>query len=180
MLRLVHLLGTAIASLSSVLPTAVEGHGYLASPRSRNFYAHEMTSWTSVTADDPEPEPDPQSLNQGTLCGATGNHDYNLPRNALGGPMKTNIQVTWRKGEEVVVDVALTAHHKVRSVSCRGSYSLRRQRSIGQEYFIADEPILYLTFLCLISGPFRVLGLSDHRGGIADPRLLRQTPIDLR
>ncbi len=113
MRRLVPLLGTAmIISLSSLLPVEIEAHGYLASPRSRNFYAHEMTEWSSPTADDPEPEPDPQSLNQGTLCGKTGDHDYNHPRNALGGPMRTNIQATWTRGEEVVVDVVLTANHK--------------------------------------------------------------------
>ena len=117
MLRLVHLLCTVIISLSSMLPAAVEGHGYLASPRSRNFYAHEMTSWTSITADDPQPETEPQSLNQGTLCGSTGSHDYNRPRNALGGSMQTNIQATWKTGQEVVVDVVLTAHHKVCSLS---------------------------------------------------------------
>jgi hypothetical protein len=50
------------------------------------------------------------------LCGATGSHDYNRPRNALGGSMQTNIQATWKTGE-VVVDVVLTAHHKVCSLS---------------------------------------------------------------
>ena len=112
--RLVSLLGgtAAIISLSSLLSSDVDAHGYLASPRSRNFYAHEMTEWSSPTETDPEPEPDPQSLNQGTLCGKTGEHDYNLPKNALGGPMRTNIQATWIRGQEVVLDVVLTAHHK--------------------------------------------------------------------
>ncbi len=112
--RLVSLLGgtTAIVSLSSLLSVEVEAHGYLASPRSRNFYANVMMEWSSPTEDDPEPEPEPQSLNQGTLCGKTGEHDYNVPRNALGGPMRTNIQATWMRGQEVVLDVVLTANHK--------------------------------------------------------------------
>ena len=112
--HLVSLLGgmAAMISLYSLPSVEVEAHGYLASPRSRNFYAHEMTEWSSPTEDDPEPEPDPQSLNQGTLCGKTGEHDYNTPRNALGGPMRTNIQATWTRGQEVVLDVVLTAHHK--------------------------------------------------------------------
>jgi hypothetical protein len=31
--------------------------------------------------------------------------------------MQTNIQATWKTGQEVVVDVVLTAHHKVCSLS---------------------------------------------------------------
>jgi predicted carbohydrate-binding protein with CBM5 and CBM33 domain len=91
----------------------VLGHGYLSSPRSRNYYANQMTKWSNPTANDPEPETEPQSLNQGTLCGAIGNKDYNAPRNALGGPMKTTIQANWTSGQEVIVEVVLTAHHKV-------------------------------------------------------------------
>lgn len=93
--------------------TLVLGHGYLSSPRSRNYYANQMTTWSNPTAYDPEPETEPQSLNQGTLCGATGNKDYNTPRNALGGPMRTTIQANWTSGQEVIVEVVLTAHHKV-------------------------------------------------------------------
>lgn len=73
-----------------------------------------MTKWSNPTANDPEPETEPQSLNQGTLCGAIGNKDYNAPRNALGGPMRTTIQANWTSGQEVIVEVVLTAHHKVR------------------------------------------------------------------
>jgi len=94
--------------------TLVLGHGYLSSPRSRNYYANQMTKWSNPTANDPEPETEPQSLNQGTLCGAIGNKDYNAPRNALGGPMRTTIQANWTSGQEVIVEVVLTAHHKVR------------------------------------------------------------------
>jgi hypothetical protein len=96
-----------------LLPTFVLGHGYLSSPRSRNYYANQMTKWSNPTANDPEPETEPQSLNQGTLCGAIGNKDYNAPRNALGGPMRTTIQANWTSGQEVIVEVVLTAHHKV-------------------------------------------------------------------
>ncbi len=31
--------------------------------------------------------------------------------------MQTNIQATWKTGQDVVVDVVLTAHHKVCSLS---------------------------------------------------------------
>jgi len=92
-----------------------EGHGYLASPRSRNLFAHEEANWSNPTADDPEPEPCPQCLNQGgksSRCGMVGFHNYDSPRNALGGLMRTNVQATYTQGQEVVMDVVLTAHHK--------------------------------------------------------------------
>jgi hypothetical protein len=37
---------------------------------------------------------------------------YILLRNALGGPMPTNIQATYTQGQEVILNVTLTAHHK--------------------------------------------------------------------
>ena len=33
-------------------------------------------------------------------------------RNALGGPMSTNQQATYLQGQDIVIDVTLTAHHK--------------------------------------------------------------------
>ena len=43
-----------------------EGHGYLATPRSRNLLAYEETSWHSWTADDPKPEVCPQCESAGS------------------------------------------------------------------------------------------------------------------
>ena len=90
-----------------------EGHGYLASPRARNVYAFEETNWDSPTAKDPQAEDCPQCLAGGGLCGTVGDHNYNEPRNALGGLMETHIQATYSQGQDVVVDVVLTAHHMV-------------------------------------------------------------------
>mmetsp|Transcript_18003 Transcript_18003/g.32560 ORF Transcript_18003/g.32560 Transcript_18003/m.32560 type:complete len:250 (+) Transcript_18003:316-1065(+) len=105
-----------IASITALHTThLVSGHGYMTSPRSRNLVASEETSWTSKTVNDPQPETCPQCLNTGGSlgrCGITGKHNYDAPRNALGGLMKTNIQATYVQGEEIVVDVTLTAHHK--------------------------------------------------------------------
>jgi len=42
----------------------------------------------------------------------TGSRNYDTPKNALGGPMEANVQATWTQGQEVVLDVSLTAHHK--------------------------------------------------------------------
>ena len=43
----------------------VEGHGYIKSPRARNFVAYEDTIWHPQTANDPEPETCPHCLNRG-------------------------------------------------------------------------------------------------------------------
>ena len=50
----------ATCALLLVAPPYAEGHGYLATPRSRNLLAFEETSWNSRTADDPMPEVCPQ------------------------------------------------------------------------------------------------------------------------
>jgi len=94
---------------------AADGHGYLASPRSRNLLAAEETNWASGTADDPQPETCPQCLNLGgsrARCGLTGGRNYDAPRNALGGRMKNRPQAAYVQGQDVVLDVVLTAHHK--------------------------------------------------------------------
>ena len=74
--------------------------------------------WGQTTSD-PEPETCPQCLNRGGIlsrCGMTedlsGARNYDTPKNALGGPMETNVQATWTQGQEVVLDVTLTSHHK--------------------------------------------------------------------
>ena len=107
-----------------------EGHGYLVGPRSRNVLAFEETNWASPTADDPEPETCPHCLNVGgsrARCGIAGEgghpwevpRNYDAPRNALGGLMKANAQATYAQGQDVVMDVALTIHHKASSSSAQ-------------------------------------------------------------
>lgn len=102
-------------ALLLLAPPFAEGHGYLATPRSRNLLAYEETSWNSRTTDDPMPEVCPQCLNQGgpdlSRCGITGEHNYDAPRNALGGLMKARIQESYSQGDKIRVDVVLTAHH---------------------------------------------------------------------
>ncbi|KAL7530693.1 hypothetical protein ACHAXR_009440, partial [Thalassiosira sp. AJA248-18] len=101
-------------------PTPVLGHGYLATPRSRNLLAFQETVWWPQTSNDPEPETCPHCLNLGgsrARCGMTqdtsgGLRNYDTPRNALLGPMPTKIQATYVQGQDVVLDVTLTAHHK--------------------------------------------------------------------
>jgi hypothetical protein len=95
------------------------GHGYLSSPRSRNLLAFEETVWWPQTANDPEPETCPHCLNRGgTLarCGVFEDHwgvrNYDAPKNALGGQLPTKIQATYNQGQDITLDVTLTAHHR--------------------------------------------------------------------
>ena len=104
-----------IICILSLLPRQATSHGYLSSPKSRNFYAFENINWYKPTSSDPEPETCPHCLNRGgalAQCGITGSRNYDTPRNAHGKIMKPTIQATWKQGQEVVIDVILTAHHK--------------------------------------------------------------------
>mmetsp|Transcript_23079 Transcript_23079/g.46713 ORF Transcript_23079/g.46713 Transcript_23079/m.46713 type:complete len:1317 (+) Transcript_23079:171-4121(+) len=94
----------------------ITSHGYLSSPRSRNLAAYEETVWWPQTENDPQPETCPHCLNLGgslARCGISQEQrNYDAPRNALGGRMPTNIQATYFQGQDVVLNVTLTAHHK--------------------------------------------------------------------
>ena len=91
------------------------GHGYLSSPRSRNLLAYEETVWWPLTENDPAPETCPQCLNKGgtvAACGLVGDRNYDTPKNALGGTMPNLPQATYTQGQDIVVNVTLTAHHR--------------------------------------------------------------------
>jgi len=103
--------------------TAVSGHGYLSSPRSRNLVASQDTKWWPLTEYDPAPETCPHCLNRGgsrARCGISQSQEgtpgiernYDSPRNAMGGRMPTRIQANYTQGQNVILDVTLTAHHK--------------------------------------------------------------------
>lgn len=95
----------------------VLSHGFLSTPRSRNLVAYEDRVYYPLTSDDPLPEDCPNCLNRGgTLarCGVapTLDRNYDMPRNALGGPMKANSQASYIAGQIIEVEVQLTAHHR--------------------------------------------------------------------
>lgn len=96
---------------------AADAHGYLSSPRARNFIAYEDMKWWDANENDPEPESDPYSLNRGgtaAQCGmrnGVGGKNYDLPKNALGGLMKANVQECYEEGSVIDINVVLTAYH---------------------------------------------------------------------
>lgn len=94
----------------------VEAHGYLKSPRSRNYVASIDKVWSGGTADDPAPETCPHCLNIGgteAQCGKVGDHNYDYPPNAIGeGVLSPVIQACYEEAGIIDVETVLTAHHK--------------------------------------------------------------------
>ena len=107
------LLKLAVAASFALFNTA-DAHGYLGSPRSRNYFAYTDAKWWDVSDNDPEPESDPYSLNRGgtaAQCGMINGRNYDLPKDALGGLMKPMIQECYNKGSVIDLSVTLTAYH---------------------------------------------------------------------
>ena len=100
--------------LSLFLPFEVHSHGYVKSPRSRNWVAKEDGRWSGGTSSTPQVETCPHCMNRNSnTCGKSGGNDYDYPLNALGGPMPKNVQATYVQGQEIEITAVLTAHHKV-------------------------------------------------------------------
>lgn len=95
----------------------VKGHGYLKSPRSRNWVAYEdgQEPSASTPIGTPKKEYCTQCLNRGgplAACGLVDSNNYDFPLDTFGNAMPTNIQGSFAPGSEIEVDVVLTAHHK--------------------------------------------------------------------
>ncbi len=79
------------------IPAAVFGHGYLKSPRSRNFAAFE----------DRRGEWEPQSANRKSAtetCGTINARNYDF--------LPSGVQATYSSGQTVDFEIVMTAHHK--------------------------------------------------------------------
>lgn len=88
-----------------------EGHGYLKSPRSRNWYA------ASGGGPDGTPVPPteycPHCLNSKTedqVC-ATGTQNYDLWEDVNGNPMPWTAQGTYTEGQEIIIETFLSTNH---------------------------------------------------------------------
>lgn len=56
----------------------------------------------------------PLGLNIGGIeaaCGITGDHNYDYPKNSLGGTLAPTIQACYAEGEVIELETVLTAHH---------------------------------------------------------------------
>lgn len=106
------ILSNQISLLSAILtltPTPeVHAHGYLKSPRSRNYFAHTDGLWWGGTASDPRPENCPHCLNIGGTegrCGVIESRNYDYPKNSFGGDLAPVIQACYQPGAVVEFEV---------------------------------------------------------------------------
>ena len=100
---------------AAMAPEVVDAHGYLKTPRSRNYHASVDPKWWGGTDSDPEPENCPHCLNIGgtaAVCGLVGDHNYDYPPNAVGGILAPILQACYEPGSIIELETILTAHHK--------------------------------------------------------------------
>ena len=100
--------------LATSLAPGADAHGYLLTPRSRNYRAHVDGKWSGGTASTPAVEAEPQSLNIGgseARCGVVGGRNYDYPRNALNGNLVEVAQECYEEGAIINIESVLTAHH---------------------------------------------------------------------
>lgn len=114
------ILSNKISILSALIgicsPDTATGHGYMKTPRARNYHANLNGKWWGGTSSDPAPESCPHCLSGGgpgiSVCGKVGDNNYDLPPNAVGGIMPTVIQECYAPGSIIDVESQITAHHK--------------------------------------------------------------------
>ena len=98
----------AAALAFKLLQNKVDAHGYIKSPRSRNYYANTNGVWWGGSESDPRPENCPHCLNIGgteARCGLIEDRNYDYPKNFLGGIMPTVIQGCYKPGSIVDFEV---------------------------------------------------------------------------
>ena len=81
--------------------------------RSRNWVANQEGDWNDPSG--PFPESEPQSANRGgTLaqCGVIQGRNYDYPETNGRDPLPPNPQLCYEAGDNIDLEVQLTAHHK--------------------------------------------------------------------
>ena len=105
-----------ILLLSLFNPSLVQGHGYLYSPRSRNWVAYEdgTDSWSGGSAGVPLREYCFHCLNSKAadeICGIGNAGSYDDWLDIQGNPMPWTSQATYVEGEIITVKSLLTTNH---------------------------------------------------------------------
>lgn len=104
----------ALFALTSIIPLhSVKGHGFLETPRSRNYYAHQEGPYCSGSSCPPaEYCHHCLNLNEG-VCGKFGSRTYEsdawLDKN--GAAMPWIAQETYIEGDEIRIKSYLDTHH---------------------------------------------------------------------
>mmetsp|Transcript_18369 Transcript_18369/g.38545 ORF Transcript_18369/g.38545 Transcript_18369/m.38545 type:complete len:474 (+) Transcript_18369:162-1583(+) len=100
--------------LTNLIHNVVDAHGYLKTPRSRNYHASLVGKDWGGGSNDPAAEYCPHCLNLGgTLarCGLIGDHNYDRPPSAAGGVLPNIIQASYSAESTIEFESILTAHH---------------------------------------------------------------------
>ena len=102
---------SSLTFFTTWMPSVVESHGGLLSPRSRNQVARE--EGTNVAQPGvPAKEYCWHCLNRSNgMCGAIDGNDYDKWVDSTGEPMPWKPQATYQRGEIITVETAITAHH---------------------------------------------------------------------
>jgi len=106
------MLTTFVLLLTSVV--SVHGHGYLQTPRSRNYVATNKVDgkdWNGGPTD-PLVEYNAPGLNVvGPQCGQVGDRNYDFPNSTTGALLAPRIQANYTRGQTITVEVKVFAHH---------------------------------------------------------------------
>jgi len=101
--------------LASSTTVHVNAHGYLESPRSRNYVANQEGK---AKGDGDETTPLKETATNNARadkvpgqCGTIGDRNYECAPNVLGGCLPTNIQATYTCGEEIEVTLHIDRNH---------------------------------------------------------------------
>eukprot|EP00751_Fragilariopsis_kerguelensis_P031753 CAMPEP_0170906538 /NCGR_PEP_ID=MMETSP0735-20130129/754_1 /TAXON_ID=186038 /ORGANISM="Fragilariopsis kerguelensis, Strain L26-C5" /LENGTH=812 /DNA_ID=CAMNT_0011302459 /DNA_START=61 /DNA_END=2499 /DNA_ORIENTATION=- len=143
-MTIIMIVSTAAVLLATLLSSKpfVHGHSYMSLPASRNLIANQQGTWGSQ-AGVPRTESTPQGLNTNTgTCGKQGaNYDEWL--DSKNSPMPWISQATYSRGQEIQVDMIITAHHlghfevkacplgRASTQSCFDSYPLTFVRDLA-------------------------------------------------
>lgn len=102
-----------IASIGTVLGlfSLVHGHGYVSSPRSRNWLAHELgTDGQEIGKAKREYCPHCLNRNNG-VCGYTSTNDYDEWVDSMGNIIPWDSQGEYKSGDVIRISFTITAHH---------------------------------------------------------------------
>ena len=101
--------------VSSFTLKLIEGHGFLSSPRCRNFYAHQEGTSGAARAGVPPKEFNHNNINRkqvNQVCG-TMTQNYDDYRDSLGNPMPWIPQGVYSAGQDIDIEIMLTQHARL-------------------------------------------------------------------
>eukprot|EP00549_Striatella_unipunctata_P011843 CAMPEP_0118716170 /NCGR_PEP_ID=MMETSP0800-20121206/27336_1 /TAXON_ID=210618 ORGANISM="Striatella unipunctata, Strain CCMP2910" /NCGR_SAMPLE_ID=MMETSP0800 /ASSEMBLY_ACC=CAM_ASM_000638 /LENGTH=434 /DNA_ID=CAMNT_0006622529 /DNA_START=157 /DNA_END=1461 /DNA_ORIENTATION=+ len=95
-----------------IIINTVSGHGYMYTPRSRNWVANQDGVNGGSSADLPKREYCHHCLNTNTgVCGKSTTYNYDTYTSASGSPMAWTSQAIYKEGDTITVKTYMSTHH---------------------------------------------------------------------